>query len=301
MRRVPRLAALALALLVLGSTRSHAARGAVAAEHRLAAAAGAEMLERGGSVVDAAIAAAATGCVVHPSSCGVGGGGFALVRLANGDTFALDFRERAPAGATPERFLEHGQPRPERLRRGGLAVAVPGEVAGWVTLHAAFGHLPLADVLAPAARLARNGFALADAPHLRTQVERSRDLLAADRALRAVFLDRDGAVPGPDFRVVQRDLATTLTAVGRHGTAGFYRGAVARRLVAAVQRAGGVLDATDLATYRPIWRQPLLAPVRGRLIVTFISPQRAITPGQAVVCFDGEDVACGGVIAGAQV
>jgi gamma-glutamyltranspeptidase/glutathione hydrolase len=271
-RRVPRVVVLALALVVLGSPRLHAARGAVAAEHRFAAAAGAAMLERGGSVVDAAIAAAAAGCVAHPSSCGVGGGGFALLRLANGDAYALDFRERAPAGATPQRFFEQGQPRPERLRRGGLAVGVPGEVAGWVTLHAAFGRLPLAEVLAPAARLARDGFPLADTPHLRQQIARSRDLLAADPALRAVFLDRGGAVPGPDFRIVQRELAGTLAAVGRRGSAAFYQGPVARRIAATVRRAGGVLDARDLAGYRPIWRQPLQARVRGRLVVTFPPP-----------------------------
>jgi gamma-glutamyltranspeptidase/glutathione hydrolase len=269
---VPRVAVLALALLALGSPRSHAARGAVAAEHRLAAEAGAAMLERGGSVVDAVIAAAATGCVVHPSSCGVGGGGFALLRRANGDAFALDFRERAPAGASPGRFFDRGRPRQELLRRGGLAIAVPGEVAGWTTLHAAFGRLPLADVLAPAARLARDGFALAEAPHLRRQIERSRDLLAADPALRAVFLDRSGAVPGADFRVVQRDLADTLTAVGRRGGGAFYRGAVARRIADTVRRAGGVLDAADLAAYRPIWRQPLQVSVHGRLVVTFPPP-----------------------------
>ena len=269
---MPRVVVLVLTLLALASAPSHAARGAVGAEHRFAAAAGAAMLERGGTVVDAAIAAAATGCVVHPSSCGVGGGSFALLRLANGDAYALDFRERAPAAATAERFFDRGQPRPERLRQGGLAVGVPGEVAGWVALHTAFGRLPLGDVLAPAARLARDGFTLADAPHLRQQIERSRDLLAADPALRAVFLDRNGAVPGPDVRIVQRDLADTLASVGRRGAAAFYRGAVARRIATTVRRAGGVLDEADLAAYQPVWRQPLQTPVRDRLIVTFPPP-----------------------------
>lgn len=99
--------------------------GAVAAEHRFAAEAGAETLRLGGSAVDAAVAAAAAGCVVHASSCGIGGGGFALGRLAGGGSFALDFRERAPAGATQDRYLDNGVPHPERLQHGGLAIAAP--------------------------------------------------------------------------------------------------------------------------------------------------------------------------------
>jgi gamma-glutamyltranspeptidase/glutathione hydrolase len=270
---VPRHAALFLAALIaVWSAQAGARGGAVAGEHQRAAEAGAEMLRRGGSATDAAIAAAAAGCVVHPSSCGVGGGGFALVRLATGNTLALDFRERAPAGATPDRFFDGGTPRPERLRRGGLAVAVPGEVAGWIALHHALGHLALGEVLAPAVRLARDGFDLAEAPHLRAQIEHQRDLLAADAGLRAVFLLPDGTAPGPGFRVVQRDLADTLEAIGERGAAAFYGGRVGRAIVSAVRRSGGVLEASDLAAYTPLWRRPLIAPARGRTVVTFPPP-----------------------------
>jgi gamma-glutamyltranspeptidase / glutathione hydrolase len=265
--------ALLVLLVLLGGVAPAAARGgAVGAEHRYAAEAGAEMLRAGGSAVDAAIAAAATGCVAHASSCGIGGGGFALVRLANGDMFALDFRERAPSGATPDHFFENGQPRPERLRRGGLAVGVPGEVAGWFALHRQFGRLGLPEVLTPAIRLAREGFPLADAPHLREQIERGQTLLAADPGLRATFLDRDGAVPGPSFRVVQRDLARTLERIATDGAGAFYGGKVAAAIVTAVRRSGGVLDARDLATYQPVWRTPLLGALRGRTVVTFPPP-----------------------------
>jgi gamma-glutamyltranspeptidase/glutathione hydrolase len=269
---VPRRAVLLLATVLVWSPVAAARGGAVAGEHQRAAEAGAEMLRRGGSVTDAAIAAAAAGCVVHPSSCGIGGGGFALVRLANGDVLALDFRERAPAGAVRERFVDGGTPHPERLQHGGLAVAVPGEVAGWIALHSALGRLPLGEVLAPAVRLARDGFDLADAPHLRSQIERQRALLAADAGLRAVFLRPDGAVPGPGFRIVQRDLADTLEAIGERGAAAFYGGRVARAVVSAVHRSGGVLDAGDLAAYTPQWRRPLTAPVRGRTVLTFPPP-----------------------------
>src|SRR5262249_19678529 len=165
-----------------------------------------------------------------------------------------------------------GKQQARLVQRGGLAVAVPGEVAGWTWLHASFGRLPLTDVLAPAIRLARNGFALDDAPHLREQIERQHDLLAADPGLRAVFLAPGGARPGPGFRVVQRDLAETLEAIATRGPAAFYGGRVAKALVSATKARGGVLDASDLAAYRPQWRQPLVASVRGRTVITLPPP-----------------------------
>jgi gamma-glutamyltranspeptidase/glutathione hydrolase len=265
---------LLLACLLALRPAAAAARpaGAVATEHALAAAAGAEVLAAGGSAVDAALAAAAAVCVVHPSSCGVGGGGFALVHLARGGDFALDFRERAPAAAHRTRFLHDGEPVPERTRRGGLAVAVPGEVAGWVALHRRFGRLPLARVLAPAVGLARDGFDVGASPHLAREIARARDLLAADPELRARFLAPDGSPPGPGFRIVQADLARTLAAVGARGTAAVYAGPVARAIADAVAARGGVLTTADLARYRPRWRRPLCGTFRGRRVVTFPPP-----------------------------
>jgi len=254
-----------------GAASRHGA--AVAGEHRAAASAGAEILRAGGSAADAAIAAAAAGCVVHPASCGVGGGGFALVRPARGPAVALDFRETAPQRGTPDRFVDaDGTPRPERLRQGGLAVATPGEVAGWVALHRRFGRLPMKAVLAPAIRLARDGFALAEAPALRRQIEANAGLLRADAGLAAVFLDAGGALPGPAFRVVQADLACTLEAVARAGVRAVYAGATAEAIVRAVGSRGGVLQLDDLARYRPRWRTPLIRRFRGREVIAFPPP-----------------------------
>src|SRR5262249_46397532 len=199
-RAVLRLAAwmvLALACPLAADARV----GAVAAEHRFAAEAGAEILRAGGSAVDAAVAAAAAGCVVHASSCGVGGGGFALVHQADGHDFALDYREEAPSAATQDRYRSEGKPDPSLLRSGRLAVGVPGEAAGLVAPPRRFGRLPLPRVLAPAIRLAREGFGLADAPHLGREIGRSAALLAGDPGLRAVYLDATGGAPGPGFRV----------------------------------------------------------------------------------------------------
>jgi gamma-glutamyltranspeptidase/glutathione hydrolase len=266
------LVVLATLLATRPDARAAAARvGAVASEHPFAAAAGVETLGAGGSVVDAALAAAAVVCVVHASSCGIGGGGFALVHTADGTDVALDYRERAPARATADRFRVDGKPDPTLTRRGGLAVAVPGEVAGFAALHRRFGRLPLSEVLRPAIRLAHDGFRLGDAPHLAREIERSRDLLAADPGLRAIFL-ADGGVPGPDFRIVQPDLARTLAAVGARGEAAFYAGAVATAIAATVAERRGVLGAADLARYRVRWRRPLAGRFRGRRVVTFPPP-----------------------------
>jgi len=266
-------ALLAFAAAVLGAAPvARAGAGAVATEHPLAAAAGAEMLRAGGTVVDAAVAAAAAVCVVHASSCGLGGGGFALVHRDDGRDLALDYREEAPAAATPERFLTGGRPDEALARSGGLAVGVPGEAAGLVTLHRRFGRLPLARVLAPAIRLAGDGFLLAEAPHLRREIERSVDLLRADPGLRAVFLGADGAPPPADFRVRQPDLAATLERLGRRGAAALARGSAAAAIAGAVRERGGVLARADLAGYRPAWRRPLAGTFHGHRVVTFPPP-----------------------------
>lgn len=246
---------------------------AVATEHRTAADAGAEILRAGGSAVDGAIAAAAVICVVHPMSCGVGGGGFALVRPAGGPAVALDFRETAPARATPERFVgPDGVPVPDRLRHGGLAVATPGEVAGWEALHRRFGRLPLAVLLAPAIRLARHGFSLGEAPALQRQITAQERLLRADAGLAALFLDTAGRIPGPDFRIVQADLARTLETIAVTGARAFRRGPIAEAIVSEVRRRGGVLEAGDLAAYRPVWRTPLRGRFHGREVIGFPPP-----------------------------
>ena len=266
-------ALLAVAAAVLGAAPvARAGAGAVATEHPLAAAAGAEMLRAGGTVVDAAVAAAAAVCVVHASSCGLGGGGFALVHRADGRDVALDYREEAPGAATPDRFFKDGRPDEALARSGGLAVGVPGEAAGLTTLHRRFGRLPLARVLAPAIRLAGDGFPLVEAPHLRREIERSVDLLRADPGLRAVFLGPDGGPPPADFRVRQPDLAATLDRLARRGARALARGSAAAAIAGAARERGGVLGRADLARYRPAWRRPLVGRFRGHRIVTFPPP-----------------------------
>jgi gamma-glutamyltranspeptidase/glutathione hydrolase len=267
-----RCAWLVLVVALAAAPATGARGGAVATEHAAAAEAGAAMLRAGGNAIDAAVATAAAVCVVHASSCGIGGGGFALVYRPGAAPVALDYRETAPARATPDRYRTGGRPDASLLRTGGLAVGVPGEVAGLTLLHRRFGRLPLARVLAPAVTLARDGFRLGDTPHLGREIAHTATLLAADSGLRAIFLAPDGTPPGDDFRIVQRDLARTLEEVGARGARAFYRGPTAAAIVSAVQARNGVLTDDDLAAYRPLWRRPLERRFQGRRIITFPPP-----------------------------
>ncbi len=243
----------------------------VAAEHRLAAEAGIAMLEKGGNAVDAAIATSFAVCVVNPSSCGIGGGGFMLISMAGeGRTVALDYRETAPARAERDMYVRDGVAVAELSRRGGLAVAVPGEVAGLALAHRTYGTLPLAVVMEPAIRLARDGFAIE--PHLAYEIATHSDGLKQDPYLAGTFLHADGSplVAGEVLR--QAPLAETLSRIAQQGPDAFYRGVVAEQIVGAVQAAGGVLSREDLAGYEPRWRVPISGLYRGYEVVSMPPP-----------------------------
>ncbi|MCS6797906.1 MAG: gamma-glutamyltransferase [Myxococcota bacterium] len=226
-------------------------RYVVVTDHPLASEAGARLLRAGGNAADAAAAAMLALGVVSPASSGLGGGGFALYyRTRDRSITFLDFRERAPAAATPSLF--EGLP-PERSRLGGLATAVPGEVAGIDALLDRFGTRRWAEVVVPAIRLAERGVPPSD-----DLVQRAAPLLPilARNPLMRSWLGPDGRLDGAD-RLRNRDLARTLHALGRHGAGAFYRGPIARRIVSAVRGAGGVLTLDDLAAYRAVERRPL--------------------------------------------
>ncbi|MCX8071781.1 MAG: gamma-glutamyltransferase [Candidatus Binatia bacterium] len=262
---------LALAFWMREVSAEWARRAMVAAEHPLAARAGSEVLREGGNVVDAAVATAFAVCVVNPSSCGIGGGGFLVYyRASDGQAFALDFRETAPAKLRPDAFLVDGKPDPRRSQRGGLAVGVPGEVAGLTLAHARFGRLPLRAVLDPAIRLARDGFPVGD--HLAKEIAKNRDELAADSRLRGWFLKPDGSPRQRGETIRFPELAATLVQIAEHGPDAFYRGPIAAEIVRAVQASGGAMTEEDLASYAPRWREPLVGSYRGLRIVTMPPP-----------------------------
>lgn len=263
---------LVLALLLGGTAASH--RGAVATAHPLASQAGAEALRAGGNAADAAVAAAFALSVVQPQSSGIGGGGFALIYVARERrVHALDFREVAPAAATPDMFLRDGRPDPRLSRDGGLSVGVPGAMKGYAELARRFGRLPLRRLVEPAARIAERGF-----PAGRSYAEMAAtrlDCLRADAAASREFLaagpSGEQTPPAPDALLVRRDLARTLRAMGRDPEA-FYRGPLADRIAAAARARGGILGTADLAAYRVREREPLEGRYRGHRIVTMGLP-----------------------------
>jgi gamma-glutamyltranspeptidase/glutathione hydrolase len=231
-------------------------RGMVAAEHRLAAEAGIRILQLGGNAVDAAIATALAACVVNPSSCGIGGGGFMLVfDRRSGRVHALDYRERAPAAATAAMFVRDGEADAELSRFGGLAVAVPGEVAGLLAAHRRFGRLPFGVAAAPAIAHARDGFAVE--AHLAQVIERNQERIRRQPELAGILLRPDGSPREVGDRLQQPALARTLERIVAEGAKAFYEGPVAEAITGTVQASGGVLTRDDLSAYRPVWRAPL--------------------------------------------
>src|SRR5438270_5132658 len=263
-----------LVALVL-ATAAVSPRGAVATGHPLASEAGAAVLRHGGNAVDAAVATAFTLAVVEPQSSGLGGGGFALVYLARDRKVrVIDFREVAPAAATPQMYVQDGKVREDLARDGPLAVAVPGAVRGYVELLKRFGKRPLLDVVGPAIELAGNGFR-ANRAYVRAAEDR-RDCLAADPEASRIFLrrGRDGQLhaPEPGARLLQPDLTRTLKAIALRGADAFYKGEIARRIAKTVQTGGGILTEQDLAAFQVRDREPIEGTYRGYHVVTMPPP-----------------------------
>jgi gamma-glutamyltranspeptidase/glutathione hydrolase len=235
----------------------------VASGNIIASRIGVEVLRNGGNAIDAAVAVGFAMAVVDPEAGNIGGGGFMTIRLANGSVHFMDYREQAPAAATPGMFLDSLGQGTDLSRRGHLASATPGSVLGMYEAHRQFGRLPFRDLVEPAIRLASSGF-LVDARRSRS-IRADSALLASHPASMAIFLP-GGRVPEPGDTLVQRDLALTLEAIRDHGAAGFYRGWVADSLVAEMQRGGGVITHDDLQRYRVIWRAPITLRYRGYTI-----------------------------------
>src|SRR5207244_1275505 len=257
------------------ATAAVSPRGAVATGHPLASEAGAAILRHGGNAVDAAVATAFALSVVEPQSSGIGGGGFALVYLAREKKVqVIDFREVAPAAATPEMYVPRGQAGEDLGRVGPLSVAVPGAVRGYVELLKRFGKRPLLEVLGPAIDFATRGFR-ANRAYVR-EAEDRRECLAADPEASRIFLrrGRDGELhaPDPGDLLVQPDLARTLKAIALRGADAFYKGDIARRIAATVQSGGGILTEPDLAGYKVREREPLEGTYRGHRLVTMPPP-----------------------------
>lgn len=245
----------------------------VAAQEAEAARIGLDVLKRGGNAVDAAVAIGFALAVTLPRAGNLGGGGFMLAHdAAAGRTVAIDFRETAPAAATRDMFLNaDGRADPGKSRSSGLGVGVPGTVAG--LLHAleryGSGRFSRADLIAPAAALARDGLIVGQ--DLADSLPFALARLGRHPSSAKIFLP-SGAPLREGDRLVQRDLAATLETIAREGARGFYHGPVAERIVAAVRAAGGRMTLDDMKAYRIVEREPLRGSYRGRDIVAMPPP-----------------------------
>src|SRR5581483_5296293 len=245
----------------------HAQHAIVASVHELASRVGAEIMKSGGNAVDAAVAVGFALAVVHPQAGNIGGGGFMLLRTADGNARFIDYREKAPAAATANMYLDgKGDVIPDASLVGYKASGVPGSVAGMVYALKKYGTLPLDRVMAPAITLARSGFPLT--------WEDAHDLHDPDLAKfpdsRRIF-QRDGNYykAGEIFR--QPELAHTLERIARN-PGDFYHGDMARELAAALERGGGLVTARDLARYDVKEREVVRGSYRGYDIISAPPP-----------------------------
>ncbi|HRX18642.1 MAG TPA: gamma-glutamyltransferase [Gemmatimonadales bacterium] len=236
-------------------------RAMVVSSSPIASEVGRDVLRAGGNAVDAAVAVGFALAVVHPVAGNIGGGGFMVMRMHNGRTYALDYRETAPAAATRDMYLDENGDVSDKSRIGHLASGVPGAVAGMLAAHERFGRLPRAAVIEPAIRLARDGFILDD-HRARSLRGAARQLARFDGSARQ-FLINGTEGPPDGYLLRQPDLARTLTAIRDLGKDGFYRGWVADSLEAEMRRGGGIMTRADLAAYEARWREPIRINYRG--------------------------------------
>ena len=242
----------------------------VVSAHPLGSEAGIAMLRQGGNAVDAAVATAFAISVVEPFSAGIGGGGFLLLNWTpTKEIKALDFRERAPQQASRNMYLDStGKVRPNASLDGHLAVAVPGTVAGLYEIHQRYGKLPWQEVVAPSIRLARDGFVVSD---LYVQTAKLRqEVLQKNPAARQIFL-KQGKLYESGERLVQRDLAKTLTAITQDPRS-FYTGETAQAIARDMAQNGGLITLNDLKAYKPTWREPVCGSFRKAKICSMPPP-----------------------------
>lgn len=243
-------------------------RGAVSSAHPLASEVGMNILKQGGNAVDAAIAVQLALAVVYPEAGNIGGGGFMVAQLANGQSLAIDFRETAPAAAGKDMYLDKdGQAQTNLSQQGHLAAGIPGTIAGLFTAHE-HAKLPFKKLIAPAILLAEKGFAIteAEARGLNNHKER----FSRNNSVLPVFVKETPWKKGDTL--IQKDLAETLKRIGDKGMAGFYEGKTAALIAAEMQRGKGIITEEDLRNYRAVKRTPARFDYKGNTIITMPLP-----------------------------
>lgn len=253
---------------------SSSKEAAVVSAQYLASQAGVDILKAGGNAVDAAVAVGYALAVVHPCCGNIGGGGFMLIHFNNGKNLVIDFRETAPAAINSRLFLDSkGQVDSQLAEKSYLSVGVPGTVMGLNTALQKYGTLPLAQVMAPAIRLAQQGFILSNDD---MQILKKISDLNPQPNVANIFLKNNQAYQSGE-RLIQPELAKTLQAISLHGSAVFYKGSIAKRIVAASQSHHGVLAMSDFAEYSVKERQPITCQYHHYQIITDPPPSSGVT------------------------
>lgn len=263
------------AAIFSGTDRVHPAyaeNGMVSAQEAVAAQIGLDILKAGGNAVDAGVAVAFALAVTLPRAGNIGGGGFMIIHDAkSGETKAIDYREMAPASADRDMFLDaEGNADSELSRYTGLAVGVPGTVAGMQMALKNYGSMTLAETIEPAIILARDGIAVT--PGLADSLKGLEGRLKKWPSSESIFFKEDGSFYEPGEILVQDDLANTLQKIADEGPDGFYKGETAEKIAQAVQDAGGRITVEDMANYQPVLRDPVRGTYRGYEIVSMPPP-----------------------------
>ncbi|RWO90779.1 gamma-glutamyltransferase [Mesorhizobium sp.] len=253
--------------------------GMVVTAQHLASEVGVEVLKKGGNAVDAAVAVGYALAVVYPNAGNIGGGGFMTIRFKDGRSTFLDFRERAPLASTKTMYLDKdGKPVKGASLDGYLAVGVPGSVAGFETAREKYGTMTRQDLMAPAIRYARDGFVLEQGDVASLEAGAAR--LAKDPAAAAIFLKPDGKPYAVGERLVQADLAASLSAISERGRDAFYKGPIADGIVKASAEKGGILAKADFETYAVRELEPVTCNYRGYEITSSPPP----SSGGVIIC-----------------
>jgi gamma-glutamyltranspeptidase/glutathione hydrolase len=262
-------------------------KGVVVTDNAIGTNVGRDVLASGGNAVDAAVAVAFAIAVSYPTAGNIGGGGFAVVRM-KGKVDALDFRETAPAAATRDMFLgPDGKPKPE-AREGIKSAGVPGSVAGLYELHKKYGSKKWADLIAPAIKLAEEGFAI-DAGFASTFEQQAGKRLSKHPISAAIYFPDGKPLPAGTI-LKNHDLAETLKKIQK-GPEGFYAGPVADAIAKQMKEEGGLMTAADLKAYKAKWRKPLELTYRGYKIVSMPPPSSGgVTMAMMAHILEGYDL-----------
>ncbi|HDL7097989.1 TPA: gamma-glutamyltransferase [Yersinia enterocolitica] len=285
-----------LALLVSGTLHAastpavEAKNGMVVTSQHLASQVGTDILKMGGNAVDAAVAVGYAQAVVNPCCGNIGGGGFMTIHLADGTDTFINFRETAPAAASADMYLDkEGKVTKDASLYGYLAAGVPGTVLGMDSAQKKYGKLTRQQVMAPAIKLAREGFILtrADTDILDTTVKRFRQ----DPESARIFLRKNGEALQPGDHLIQTDLADTLTAISEKGPDAFYQGKIPQAVEAAAKKGGGILTAADFANYKITETAPITCSYRGYKFVSSPPPSSGgVTLCETLNVLEGYDL-----------